>query len=971
MTAGFSLSPEQLERLFPFNFVVDRSLTITHVGRSLHKLCPAMEIGQPLDTHFRRVRPSGPLSVDLLCGPQKLHVLESLTTPVVIRGQMKFVESGERLVFLGSPWLTDPAMLQTLGLSLSDFAVHDPAIDLLQLVQLQSTALNDTRRLAAILTRQRENLKKANEQLITQTAEARKLAMIAARTDNAVVLTDSTGKIEWVNDGFVRLTGYTLAEVMGKSPESMLQGPKTDSATVEWMRAAIAKGEPFEVELFNYAKDGREYWIAIDAQPIRDDSGRITHFMAMERDITEERSSRLRNQRLNQLQEMTQRIVTSFDADESMSVSINAILEQIGKFLDVSRAYLFRYRQFRRRLSNTHEWCAPGVAPQAQMLKELPGEQFPWWTEQLSQGRAIVIRDVDSDAPFEVRDKLLRQDIRAVLCLPVTINSELQSFIGFDDIRRARTWRQEEVALLQTMVESLSRAIERRVAERERAATSQHLADALSRAESANQLKSTFLAHMSHELRTPMTAITGFAKLLLRSTGSSEERKQWAVAINRNADHLLSLVNELLDLSKIEAGQLSVVNEVCDPLAIITEVVEHLRPIAHERGLSIDFVSHAPHLTLTTDHLRLRQIVFNLVSNAIKYTDRGSVRVLATAEPPHHPRTLRIDVQDTGIGIAPEQFERVFEPFNAAHTDASRRGGGIGLGLNISRRLATLLSGTLTFVSTEGTGSTFTLTLPVRARSSPRVNPAPVMSSSLPKQLNALADLRGVRILVAEDSVDNQRLLTYLLREAGASVQVACDGQEAVMAFTSSPDPAPFDAVLMDMQMPVLDGYAAAALLRQSGISAPIIALTAFAMADDRARCLEAGCNDYLSKPIDEARLLEVLSNLTSQSHAAEQQAEPSQPVPDSSWREELRRDFLASLSPRLEELQACLERGDIATIATLAHKLRGTAGNFGLDDIAAAASRFEDAYRSDPNGSHQRLAMELAAALCRTLPHS
>ncbi|MFM8992198.1 MAG: PAS domain-containing protein, partial [Alphaproteobacteria bacterium] len=222
--------------------------------------------------------------------PRSLFLLEHVPSRLLLRGAFRRRDGEGLLVFLGSPWFTESRELEERGLRFRDFALHDPAIDMLQVMQTGRQTIADSRRLAANLEAQGAQLRAANERLRASEAEARKLALIAARTDNAVILTDAAGRIEWVNDGFTRITGWRLDEVLGRTPGSVLQGPGTDPATVRRIRELIARGEGFVEELLNYGRDGRPYWIAIEVQPIRGDDGRVTGFMAIERDVTSARS---------------------------------------------------------------------------------------------------------------------------------------------------------------------------------------------------------------------------------------------------------------------------------------------------------------------------------------------------------------------------------------------------------------------------------------------------------------------------------------------------------------------------------------------------------------------------------------------------------------------------------------------------------------------------------------------------------
>ncbi len=390
---------------------------------------------------------------------------------------------------------------------------------------------------------------------------------------------------------------------------------------------------------------------------------------------------------------------------------------------------------------------------------------------------------------------------------------------------------------------------------------------ALQRAEAASRAKSDFLANMSHEIRTPMTAILGYADLLGESQQSEEERGASIATIRRSGEHLMAILNDILDLSKIEAGRFSVKRERCNVLQVVADVVSLLRPRASALGLtlSVEFPDPIPRFILS-DAQRLRQILMNLVGNSIKFTERGGVTLrFAVIKGADGAPMLRAQIMDTGIGIAPEQLAKLFRPFTQADETSTRRHGGTGLGLVISRRLAELLGGDITAESAPGAGSTFTVT----------VATGPIEEADLVYQPSealvsveqaaqdapvAVVHLTG-RVLLVEDGPDNQRLIGHHLRKAGGTVTVMENGlkgmEEALRAERAGE---PYDVVLMDMQMPVMDGYTAATTLRNNGYGRPIIALTAHAMSGDAEKCLAAGCDAYATKPIDRVMLLTVCS---------------------------------------------------------------------------------------------------------------
>ncbi|MFM7143163.1 MAG: PAS domain S-box protein [Alphaproteobacteria bacterium] len=304
--APTGLALGDVDRVFPFHLAFDRDLRLVGVGSTLARICPSAKVGLALGDVFVVRRPEGITDfAGFLRNQRNLFLLVPVGTDLVLRGQVLWEESSETMLFLGSPWITDPTQIGQLGLSLSDFAIHDPIVDLVHLVQAQKAAYDDLKRMAATLTEQRAELRSANdnlaernaalqaaqEQIRVQESEASKLALIASRTDNAVILTDAQARVEWVNEGFERISGYTLEEVKGQVPGRLLQGPNTDPTTVDYMRRRLAEGEGFNVEIVNYSKYGRRYWLAIEVQPIRDDGGEIVNYMAIETDITSRRES--------------------------------------------------------------------------------------------------------------------------------------------------------------------------------------------------------------------------------------------------------------------------------------------------------------------------------------------------------------------------------------------------------------------------------------------------------------------------------------------------------------------------------------------------------------------------------------------------------------------------------------------------------------------------------------------------------
>ena len=395
------------------------------------------------------------------------------------------------------------------------------------------------------------------------------------------------------------------------------------------------------------------------------------------------------------------------------------------------------------------------------------------------------------------------------------------------------------------------------------------LLEANEAAKAASMAKSEFLANMSHEIRTPMTAILGFADLLSgeeRDSSNSSQKLECIETIQRNGEHLLGLINDILDISKIEAEKV-VLERLVFPLSeLLQDIVTTLKVKADPKRvkLKLEVDSDVPEF-IESDPVRLKQVLVNLIGNAIKFTDQGSVTTRVSVD--QQNGDLRIAVVDTGIGLTENQLGKMFGAFEQADASTTRKYGGSGLGLRISKRLANLLGGDISIESKFGHGSTFTLqlkktcyevlTVDTEKNKTHVINPVPLSKQS------SVLPLTGLHILLVEDGPDNQRLISHILRKAGAIVDVADNGKIAACILTDDGtmdgklNPSlPFNLIISDIQMPELDGYSLARFMVSKGSRVPIIALTADAMSDEKQKCLSAGFHDYASKPIDKDGLI-------------------------------------------------------------------------------------------------------------------
>jgi signal transduction histidine kinase/DNA-binding response OmpR family regulator len=452
--------------------------------------------------------------------------------------------------------------------------------------------------------------------------------------------------------------------------------------------------------------------------------------------------------------------------------------------------------------------------------------------------------------------------------------------------RRARRTRLE----LEKYKESLERLVGERTAE---------LLEARDQALASNRSKSAFLANVSHELRTPLNAILGFSNLL-RQHGATEEQRRDLDIINRSGEHLLGLINEVLDLAKIEAGRAAIAIEPCDLRALLREVTDMIRPRAEEKLLVLRLVQtpEVPRF-IRTDASRLRQVLINLLGNAVKHTDQGSVTLRSTSRPTedrNHPRLI-FEVEDTGIGIAAEDQGRVFEPFVQLAEAGMEKG--TGLGLAITRQFIELMGGTIQIQSSLGKGSCFRVEIPVeRTKESEDKVPGPE-----PEQVAGIAaGLPECRVLVVEDDQENQKLMKYLLQRAGFQVRIAQDGAEGVECFREWQP----HFIWMDLRMPVMNGFDTTRRIRtlEGGREVKIAAVTASGFAEERNEALAAGMDDYIRKPYRPSEILECMARQLGDRYQRKAIAVAGEPAA------ELRPEDLAALP---QELRAGLREALLA----------------------------------------------------------
>ncbi|MAT14922.1 MAG: hypothetical protein CMJ46_06590 [Planctomyces sp.] len=539
--------------------------------------------------------------------------------------------------------------------------------------------------------------------------------------------------------------------------------------------------------------------------------------------------------------------------------------------------------------------------------------------------------------------------------------------------------RQDELGYLNNDFNEMLKQIQRREDHLE--SLHRELKEAHEATLAASDAKSYFLANMSHEIRTPLTGILGFSDLLLKQGLSCDEatRSEYLRTIHSSGCHLLNLINDILDLSKIEAQQMIIEKENCSPHQIMAEVVSMLRARALKKGISLElnWIGRVPS-QIFTDSGRFRQILTNIVGNAVKFTESGGVSISAEYVIHGGQSELIVQVKDTGIGIAPKNLATIFEPFMQADNTVTRRFGGTGLGLSISRKMARALDGDISVESMYGGGSTFTISISAGTPDTTELLDAPpsdALEHHHSEKLQENVRFAGQKVLLAEDGDTNRKLITLLLERAGLEVTAVENGQLAVHLAEKHT----YALILMDMQMPVMDGYRAATELRKRGIKIPIIALTAHAMKGDEAKCRDAGCTGYLTKPINESRLIHTIQKTLNVPMVPDHQSkdpsvsddvaraidviegvEPkvdpiysSLPTEHEAFRE-IVEEFIDMLQSQMEEIRTAFTANDFERVSELAHMLKGAGGTAGYVVLTEPARQLnkaadeEDAQRID-----------------------
>ncbi len=662
--------------------------------------------------------------------------------------------------------------------------------------------------LARVLARTRrdaiELAQRITMDLREREAESRKLALVARHTDNAVVITDAARRIEWVNEAFTRITGYELDEVRGKAAGALLQGPESDEGTIELMRKRLDAGLGFRVEIQNYSKNQKRYWVDCEVHPVLDETGRVTNFIGIESDITARKSA-------------AERLLRT---EERLTLALEGSNLALWDW-DIAAGKVYLNTRWARIIGGT-----PG--PTTTTLEELSKLTYP---EDQPLVENALRRALKSGDTYRVEHR-------------VRTASGQWKWIESHGKVVARDLKGRALRMTGTNAD----VDERKHREHELARKEAELQQAKEVAESANRAKSEFIANMSHEIRTPLNAIIGMTAVALDTTGLTSEQREYLEIVRSAADSLLELVNGVLDFSKIEAGHLTLETVDFSLRSCIADTLKVIATGAYEKG--IELISHVADNVpdrLRGDPTRCRQVLLNLVANALKFTERGEIEVsLDLISADESTAWIHCAVRDTGIGIAEDKQTLIFQPFAQADASTTRQYGGTGLGLPICARIVEAMGGRIAVESTPGVGATFHFSM--------RVQIAPSTHEAI-----AFSELKSRSALVVDDNVANCGVLASILQSAGMAVEMLSQGATVnELMRERRANGTPFDLVVLDTRMPGLDGFEIARTILADSLLPPpaIVLLTVPGQRGDAARCKEIGVNGYLAKPVSSYELV-------------------------------------------------------------------------------------------------------------------
>ncbi len=708
----------------------------------------------------------------------------------------------------------------------------------------------------------------SNDKLSAHKELEKENRLLRAETDRLRYITQHITEVFWLRSADNRRMLYispSYEKVWQQTSESLIDNPESfmesiheeDREGVLKAFAEYSQSGLFDEEFRIRRPDGSIRWIWSRSSPVKGPGGKLLYHTGIAIDITGKKTAEqeiiARTDFEHLLVMLSDRFISAKSVNTDQEVEDG--LGKVGHFLEVDRSYIFLLHAEGQTMSNTHEWCAAGISPEKENLKDLPVEIFPAWMKTLSEGRNIHIADVNQlpDSWKGERDILQAQSIQSVVVVPLVVSRELVGFAGFDAVRSKRVWKEHEISLLRVMGDLMAGALRRKWTDEALQKSNEELRLAKEEADKANKAKSEFLANMSHEIRTPLNGIIGFTDLLMKTKLSSNQQ-QYMENVNVSAQVLMSLTNDILDFSKIEADKLELDPVRTDIIRLVEKTTDVVGYFANTK--KIELLLHLdpgiPRYAVI-DPTRLEQVLVNLLNNAIKFTEKGEVelRVKAKPCPKQKDKTCyHFSVRDTGIGISAENQKKLFRAFTQADTSTTRKYGGTGLGLIISSQLLAKMGSSISLDSQEGQGSTFSFKLTTTTEQ----GEAPQITSK--KQIR--------QSLVVDDNKNNRIILSKMLEYAGIQTELAGNGIEALEHIEKGQH---FDVIIMDYNMPYMNGLEIARVIREkfrlSPDKQPIILL--HSSSDDSSihkKCRELQISHRILKPVKMQVLFEAIGEL-------------------------------------------------------------------------------------------------------------
>ncbi len=738
---------------------------------------------------------------------------------------------------------------------------------------------------------------------ITKEVEDRRamqrLSMVASANTSGVLFANQAGGIYWCNDGFLTMTGFSMEEVLGKTPIELCIGPLSDRNTLRSVVERFSEGKNFTVEVVYYRKDGSYFWGRTKGQAFKNpEDGALQYFGIIE-DITAQKNAELA---LQNNEEKYRNIIANMNLG-LLEVDVIGIIQYANQ-----------------------SFCNMSGFELGEIVGQDASELFTGKGKNALLESKRELREQGLSDAYELPVKNKRGELRWWFVSGAPSYNDMGELVGSIGIHLDIT-DQKEMEL--------------------------ELKDARELAIQSSRAKETFLANMSHEIRTPMNAVLGMTRQLLK-TELQDQQRFFLNVINNSAEHLLVIIDDILDMSKIEAGKLQLEFIGFRPAKMMVDCLQVMRHRAEEKGLHLfDETVLDPSLILVGDPHRITQIVLNLLSNAVKFTEKGSVKVAGGLQrDEQHREVLAITISDTGIGISEEYQQQIFENFTQEDRNMARKYGGSGLGMAITHQLIKLMQGRISLQSQKGKGASFTIVLPV-FRGHEKDIPAEKISAV------GTNSLLGKRILLVEDNEMNRLVAVTVLGYAGASVVEVTNGLEAVQELRDNQQ---YDAVLMDVQMPVMDGLEATRLVREElNLTIPVIALTANAIKGENERCKKAGMNDFVSKPFDEAELIAKLLNWITPAPDSKPASAAARELSvagnaklydlsslkqisrgDKTFEEKMLNLFIDQTPQLFREMYAAFKEGSFLVVRALAHKVKPSIDNMGINSLYSLVKDIE-----------------------------